>query len=343
MSDGQLNADVGDYLRAASMNVPPPQIISDPLVTGATPIEQLLRVLGLAANLSDSVDNATGAEHYAQRDAMLTEAAEKFAAQDFEAAQQFNDVAAQDDVTPASASAPDQTAALTQQLPQMLSGLAGAIAGAIGGALQPLAQIPQQAAQGLQQAMQGGTGLLQHAAGEGTEPIADSELDPAALSDDLFLPDDLAGGSGVGGGLGSAPPDFGSAHSGFPGGTAPTSLLGPAPLPVASTAPSSAPRGPITPPIAGAPAPVGPGGIAGMPMFPPGSFASAGGEKDAKTETKRVSVPKVRNGAPVQGRLSAPPVAPVVKTSEATPVITRRIVAPHRNVGDQSGAPGTDL
>ncbi len=37
MTGGQLNANIDQYLQAAAMNTPPPQIISDPLVTGGTP------------------------------------------------------------------------------------------------------------------------------------------------------------------------------------------------------------------------------------------------------------------------------------------------------------------
>ena len=53
MTEGRLSASAGQYLQANGMNVPPPPIASDPLVAGAVPIEQLLRVLGLAANLGD--------------------------------------------------------------------------------------------------------------------------------------------------------------------------------------------------------------------------------------------------------------------------------------------------
>jgi hypothetical protein len=68
--------------------------------------------------------------------------------------------------------------------------------------------------------------------------------------------------------------------------------------------------------------------MAGMPMIPPGAMQTgAAGDRDAKTDTKRVSVPPVRNGAPVQGRLIAPPAVPVVKVI-GKPVATRRITAP---------------
>jgi hypothetical protein len=68
-------------------------------------------------------------------------------------------------------------------------------------------------------------------------------------------------------------------------------------------------------------------------MMPPGGMAGAGGGaqgKDDKAETKRVSVPSVKNGAPVQGRISTPPPAAptVTKNVDGKPVQTRRIVVP---------------
>ena len=74
-------------------------------------------------------------------------------------------------------------------------------------------------------------------------------------------------------------------------------------------------------------------------MVPPGAMAgSAGSEKDPKADTKRVSVPPVRNGAPVQGRLTTPPSLPAVtKKVDGKPVATRRIVVPGIGAdGDQS-------
>ncbi len=335
MTGGQLNANVDEYLQAAAMNTPPPQIISDPLVTGGTPVEQLLRVLGLAANLGDAQDNADSAEEHATRDAKATEAAEKFAAQDESAARELNDVAEQADpvaaLTPAAGV--DQNAAMAQQLPQAASSIAGAVSGALGGALQPLAQIPQQVAQGAQQALQAGMGLFQQSAGR----VGDASLADSLLGEFDGAPDYLDGaGAGddfgvLGGGdLGGTESGGGGFGGGFVGGTAPTSLLGPPPVPSASTAPSSSPVAHITPPSAPSPAHPGPAGMAGMPMVPPGAMGGAtGAEKDAKADTRRVSVPPVRNGAPVQGRLTTPPVLPpVTKKVDGTPVVTRRVVVP---------------
>ncbi len=318
MTEGQLAASAGHYLQANAMNVPPPPITSDPLVSGATPIEQLLRVLGLAANLGDPKDNAESTEEHAKRDAKTAEAAAKFPAQDEAASAEMKGVAGQGDASQ-----------MAQQLPQMASGIAGALAGAMGGALQPLAQIPQQIAQGAQQAMQAGMGMMQQAGGSA------AELDKASLSDlplDEYGSD--AGEFGSGGGGGSA----GGGGGGF-GGTAPTAMLGPPPVPSPGTSPSAAPimATPPTPPPATTTAATG--GMSGMPMVPPGAMhGGAGADKDDKAATKRVSVPTIKNGAPVQGRITAPPPAPpqVVKKVDGKPVATKRIVVPNTTPADDT-------
>ena len=319
MTGGQLNANAEQYLQANGMNAVPPPITSDPLVAGATPIEQLLRVLGLAANAGDPQDNSESAEEHAMRDAKTAEAAAKFPAQDENAAAEMNGVAGQGDATQ-----------MAQQLPQMASGIAGALAGALGGALQPLAQIPQQVAQGAQQAMQTGMGMMQQAGGTA------NELDDASLSDlplDEFGSEtaDLGGGTGGGSDLGS----------GGLGGTTPTAMLGPPPVPSAGTYPSSAPVMPTPPLSTAAPAAAPTAGMAGMPMVPPGAMHGAGGaEKDAKADTKRVSVPPVKNGAPVQGRITTPPPAPqVTKKVDGKPVATRRIIVPNSKSAEEESPP----
>lgn len=338
MTSGQLNANVEQYRQAAAMNTPPPQIVSDPLVTGPTPIEQLLRVLGLAANLSDAQDNAASAEQHAERDARTQEAAEKFAAQDEQAAAELAGIDGEPYLdAEGTAAAPDQSAAMAQQVPQMASGIAGALAGAVGGALQPLSQIPQQAAQGIQQALQTGMGLFGQAAGATAAPIEDANWADAPLVEDFSAGDaalgDLGAGAGGGGDIGAAGPGAtggGGADLGSVGGTAPMSYLGPPPVPSASTAPSSAPITPIAPTAQVSAPSAGAAGMAGMPMIPPGAMTgTTGADKDLKPETKRVSAPPVRNGAPVQGRLTVPPTPPpVIKRGEGAPAVTRRIVAP---------------
>ncbi len=315
MSGGQLNANASDYLAANGMNLAPPPISSDPLVAGMTPIEQLLRVLGLAANLGDPKDNTESIEEHAKRDSKTAEAAAKFPAQDEQASAEMKGVAGQ-----------GQADQMAQQLPQMASGIAGALAGAMGGALQPFAQIPQQLAQGAQQAMQTGMGMMQQAGGSA------AQLDKASL--DLPLdefgetPGELGAGGGAGGGGGGI------------GGTSPTAMLGPPPIPSAGTSPSSAPAMGGSAPKMAAPGPTPSAGMGGMPMIPPGAMHGAGGsEKDAKPDTKRVSVPTVKNGAPVQGRITAPPPAsPVSKKVDGKPVATKRIIVPNSKPVDEDAA-----
>ena len=308
MTEGRLSASAGQYLQANGMNLPPPPITSDPLVAGGVPIEQLLRVLGLAANLGDPKDNSESLEEHAERDAKTAEAAAKFPAQDENAAAEMNGVAGQ-----------GEASQMAQQLPQMASGIAGALAGAMGGALQPLAQIPQQLAQGAQQAMQAGMGMMQQGGGSA------AQLDKASL-DELPLDEygSEMGDLGVGGGEAGA----GGGGGGL-GGTTPTAMLGPPPVPSLGTSPSSAPIMATPAPVPPTPASTPTGGMSGMPMVPPGAMhGAAGAEKDAKADTKRVSVPTVKNGAPVQGRITAPPPAPpqVVKKVDGKPVATKRII-----------------
>ena len=313
MTEGRISASAGQYLQANGMNVPPPPIASDPLVAGAVPIEQLLRVLGLAANLGDPKDNSESLEEHAKRDAKTAEAAAKFPAQDENAAAEMKGVAGQ-----------GEASQMAQQLPQMASGIAGALAGVMGGALQPIAQIPQQVAQGAQQAMQAGMGMMQQAGGSA------AQLDKASF-DELPLDEygSEMGDLGAGGGGGDA--GLGGGGGGGMGGTAPTAMLGPPPVPSAGTSPSSAPVMAAPPSATPAPASTPTGGMSGMPMVPPGAMhGAAGSEKDAKADTKRVSVPTVKNGAPVQGRITAPPPAPpqVVKKVDGKPVATKRIIVP---------------
>lgn len=326
MTEDRLSASAGQYLQANGMNVPPPMIVSDPLVAGAVPIEQLLRVLGLAANLGDPKDNADSLEEHAKRDAKTAEAAAKFPAQDENASAEMKAVAGQ-----------GEASQMAQQLPQMASGIAGALAGALGGALQPIAQIPQQVAQGAQQAMQAGMGMMQQAGGSA------AQLDTASLSElplDEYASDIGNLGSG-GGGDGDA--GLGGGGGGI-GGTTPTAMLGPPPVPSPGTSPSSAPimatLSPTASPSTSAPT----GGMSGMPMVPPGAMHGAvGSDKDAKADTKRVSVPTVKNGAPVQGRITALPPAPpqVVKRVDGKPVAARRIIVPGAGGDDITGEPPT--
>ena len=327
MTDGQFTADVGRYSQAAVADVMPAAISSDPLIGGATPIEQMLRMLGLAANSGDPEDNALSVDGHARRTAATSATAEAFAAQDALAADNVADVVPR-----------DQTAAgAARELPQLIAGISAAVSGGLSGILQPLGQLPQQIAQGAQQVLQAGAGLSP-AAGI----VDDDEFgggDDASLSDELFgedlgftaddfdsaAPPDGAGVDIAGGGGGLGPGIAG-------GGAAPGVMLAAPATPSAATHPASAPGAPAPAPTAHIPA-AGPG-MAGMPLIPPGGFGSAGvAERDAKADTKRIATPPVRNGAPVQGRITAaPPI--ITATVEGMPVASRRIVMPSGGQAD---------
>lgn len=151
MSDDRLNAAPDAYLQAAAANSAPPPVLSDPLADGATPIEQLLRVLGLAANSDDAGDMTASAEGYAQRDAWTTTAATAFPGQDGAAAGQ----------------------------------IASGVAGALAAILAPLTQLPQQFTQGAQQMVRAAASLTGH--DELTDPITDAVQDPGADAVDLDM------------------------------------------------------------------------------------------------------------------------------------------------------------
>ena len=94
---------------------------------------------------------------------------------------------------------------------------------------------------------------------------------------------------------------------------------------------------PTAQPRAPAPTSTPTAGMAGMPMVPPGAMHGAGGtDKDTKTDTKRVTVPTVKNGAPVEGRITTPPPAPqVTKKFEGKPVATKRIIPPNSKSAEE--------
>lgn len=209
-----LDADVERYLQAAALNIAPPPLPSDPLVGGITPIEQLLRVLGLAANADDPTDNADSAEQHAQRDAWTTEAAGAFTEQDGGAAQ------------------------------QVFSTVAGALSGVISGLLQPLGQFPQLLAQGAEQAVQATTALVNRGRVDEPapvdEPVADlADESPSDAMDFVQTIDPVPGA--VGPSLPAAAPvllppaaspaTYPSAATGVP--FTRTAVAAPAPVPVA--------------------------------------------------------------------------------------------------------------
>ncbi|CAN5264041.1 hypothetical protein BH11ACT7_BH11ACT7_07050 [soil metagenome] len=313
MSEQELIFDLQNWA-AANGVPPPPPITPDMPVAGTSPIEAWLNALVAAANEGDIKDNADAQKGHAERQALTAEAMEKFPAQDEAAQAEMKGV--------------DQASQMAQQLPQMVGGMAGAISGALGGALQPLAQIPQQVAQTGQQLLQQGMGMM-----KGSEEISPESLGAETLSDDFLASD---GQSGAGGG------SAGGGGGGM-GATTPMSMLGPAATPTGSTVPTSG-RATVTPPAATpaghSAAPMG--GMGGYPMMPHGGMGGGGQDnKGDKAATKRVSAPTIKNGAPVQGRISTPPPsAPTVsKNVDGKPVATRRIVVPNdkSTEGDEKG------
>lgn len=291
-----------EHLAKLSGGPLPPGITPDQLATGQVPLSQLLRALGLAANGGDPKDMGDAQTGYAERDAKTADAMAKFPANEAESAGKLGGAGSPAD--------------MAQQIPQMISGVAGGISGAMQGMLQPLSQLPQQAAQIGQQMMQAGMGAMQHGAGE-------------AAAAGSAIPGELTGstsGAGAGGG-----------GVGGLGGTTPTGSLNPLPAPSAGTEPASSRIGSIQPPSSSAPTSASRGGMGAMPMMPPGAMHGAGaGGKDEKPDTKRIVAPSVKNGAPVQGRITTPPPAPeVVKRVEGKPVASRRIILPDQKRDDE--------
>jgi hypothetical protein len=310
--DDQLRI-ILDQLAKLNGLPPPPVITPDQLATGGSAISQLLRLLGIAANGGDPRDSLAAITGHSEREAKTADALGKFPANEEQASARLAGVGGQSEM-----------GQMFQQMPQMAAGIAGGIAGALGGALQPLSQIPQQIAQAGQQAMQMGMGALQHGVGGGA---AAGEAIPADLLE--------AGGGGEGFGGGSG----GGAGGGGLGTTTPTAMLGPLPAPSAGTVPASSHMPTVAPPSATEPSGGPRGGMGAMPMMPPGAMQAAGSANDAKADTKRVVVPSVKNGAPVQGRITTPPPTPeVIKRVDGTPVATRRIVLPEHKRDDDAGS-----
>ncbi len=304
--DDQLKIILDDLARLSGQP-PPPQIPPDQLATGKSAISQLLALLGIASNGGDPDDSLDAATGHAERGAKTDDALTKFPANEEVSSAKLASVGGQDPM-----------GQMVQQLPQLASGMAGAL----GGLFQPLAQIPQQVAQVGQQAMQAGMGALQH--GAGGAAAAGEEI-PTELLGSTSDAGEFAG-AGAGGGTGG----------GGLGATTPTAMLGPLP-PSAGTEPASAHSAspaPTNPP----PPAAGPrGAMGGMPMMPPGAMQGGGGAgSDAKPDTKRIVAPSVKNGAPVQGRITTPPPVPeVTKRVDGKPIASRRILLPEQKRDDE--------
>jgi len=313
--DPKLVAIIEDYARAHGLNLPPHQIVSDMVASGPSGVEQLLSLLGVSVNSDDPADNLQAQTGQSRREAGLGAAMTQFPATEQNSAAQLAGVGGKDPMSEFT------------QLMQGATGIGQGLTSSLTGILQPFTQIAQQIPQQGMQAMQAVMGAAKGAGGGAAAAGA--------------IPEELLG---AGGGLaGGAAGELGGAAGGAGAGlasTVPASLRGPPPTPSAGTVPASSTT---TPPVPAPPpdAAAGPrGGMGGMPMMPPGAMGGAGGSGgDSKTDTKRVVPPSVKNGAPVQGRIVAPPTAAeVVKRVAGKPVASRRILAPDQKPEDGDGA-----
>jgi hypothetical protein len=312
--DPKLVAIIENYARANGLNLPPHQIVSDMVASGPSGVEQLLSLLGVSVNSGDPADNLQAQTGQSRREAGLGAAMTQFPATEQNSAAQLAGVGGKDPM------------AEFTQLMQGATGIGQGLTSSLTGISQPFTQIAQQIPQQGMQAMQAVMGAAKGAGGGAAAAGA--------------IPEELLG---AGGGLaGGAAGELGGAAGGAGAGlasTVPASQLGPPPTPSAGTVPASSTT---TPPVPAPPpdAAAGPrGGMGGMPMMPPGAMGGAGGSGgDSKTDTKRVVPPSVKNGAPVQGRIVAPPTAAeVVKRVAGKPVASRRILAPDQKPEDDDG------
>lgn len=297
MAGGHIVHNLPTWNGAQNLDGAPQNTPGGALVPGTTAVENALNGFTTAANAGDQPLDTQHQLDWQNRQAKYEDAQNKFAANEENAAQQMQGVEQQSN---------DQMA---QMLPQLMSGLTSSLGGLVGGLVSPLSQMPQQLMQAATQALQQGLSAAQSAS---TDGLTDEQL----LGDE-GLTDPLAEDLGAPGGSDAGSP------GGSDVGTTPTALTAPV---TGTTFPSSA-----TPLKAGVatttsvPTTSTMGGMTGMPMVPPGAMAGNNQQKDEKPDTKRVVAPSVKNGAPVQGRLTTPAAPPVTKLVEGKPVATRRV------------------
>jgi hypothetical protein len=300
----QIVAMIEQYAQTHGLNLPPHHIVSDMVATGPSGVEQLLAMLGMTVNAGDPADNAQAQLGQAQREAKLNDAITKFPATEQASASKMGG---------------EDLMKMAESMPQTAAQIAGSLSGAL---IQPFTQILQTLSQSGNQLLQTGLGAFTKGA------TAGSAIPASALGAEL-------GAGGKPGGTGG-----GGAGTGGGGGTSPASMLGPPPTPGGGTAPASAPHGPPIPPAPAEPssAPRGAGG--GMPVMSPAGMHGAGGAgSNDKPGTKRVVPPSVKNGAPIQGRLTTPLRPPeVIKRVEGKPVAARRLLAPDLKLDDDEDA-----
>ena len=294
----ELRIYVEELAQALSHNMPPPPIPADMPPGAISEIDMLLAGLGMAGNSGDPKDMANGQAGFAQRGDKTGEAMAKFPANDQDASKQM-----------------DQFMQTAMQMPQQFMQT-------FGGLFQGLSQGMNQA---MQQGMQVGTQLASSMGKAGQGAGLGASLPADALGDALG-----AGGAALGAG-GAA----GGAGAGLADATIPAGNLGPPPVPSAGTYPAASQQVPV-PPTPADPGAGARGQMGGMPMMPPGGMGGAAGGSDSKAETKRVVPPSVKNGAPVQGRITNPQTAPeVVKRIAGKPIASRRMLAPDDKRDDE--------
>jgi hypothetical protein len=303
-SGDELRIYIMELAEALQQNIPAPPIPPDLPAGARSEIDLLLAGLGLAGNAGDPADMAADESGFAQRGLQTTDAMAKFPANEDQSVQAI-----------------EQVLNTAQQIPQSASGIGQGFSSAFGGVFQALNQAMQQGVQATTQ-LAGGLGK----GGQGAELA--SEVPADALGDTLGAGEAALGAGGAAGG----------AAAGAAEGTGPTGYLGPPPIPSATTYPASAPSPPMPTPAVTDPAAESRAPVGGYPMAPPAAVGSSGGTgADAKTETKRVVVPSVKNGAPVQGRITVPQPPPeVVKRIDGKPVASRRIFATDTDPDDSA-------
>jgi hypothetical protein len=302
MTNGQELQIVLSKLAQTMGLPPPPPLTPDQVASGTSLMSQLLATLGMAGNVGDPSDMAAAAEGHAKRGEKTGDAMSQFPAADQQGSQELQQLMGTMQQMP-------------QQVVQTLSGLFQGLSQPLNQAMQQVSQISSQLTSALGKAGQG--------AGVGASLPAD------ALGDAL----------GAGGGAGAL--GAGGGGAGLAGATTPAGNLGPPPTPTAGTVPMSSQQVPVTspPPAEGVGARGQMGG--GMPMVPPGAGGGAASGSDGKAETKRVVPPSVKNGAPVQGRITTPQAAPeVVKRVAGKPIASRRILAPDDKRDDDEDEAG---
>ncbi|AGL27548.1 hypothetical protein J113_14405 [Mycobacterium tuberculosis CAS/NITR204] len=288
------------YWAAAGRPGPVPLALGPVHPGGPTLIDLLMALFGLSTNADLGGANADIEGDDTDRRAHAADAARKFSANEANAAEQMQGVGAQG----MAQMAQDRRSA--QRRARRRHGSA--------------TQLPQQAMQAGQGAMQPLMSAMQQAQG----------ADGLAAVDGARLLDSIGGEPGLGSGAGGGDVGGGGlAHSHRRRYPTRTDVFRPGD-------PAGAPTKSATMPPPGGASPASAHmGAAGMPMVPPGAMGARGeGSGQEKPVEKRLTAPAVPNGQPVKGRLTVPPSAPTTKPTDGKPVVRRRILLPeHKDFG----------